>query len=473
MEKLQGPSPDAYIGSLISLTSKSEIRYEGVLFTLDAETSTIVLKDVRSFGTEGRGTNNLQISASSKIYEYIIFRDIDIKDLSVLSFLGNFDKPIKVVLESNGHMQCVKELEEKSNDPCLGIALGWPVLPQLSCMQEGAIWWHWLSSPGFSTNNGIPPSAPLAIVLPKDVGIETSQPSPSSSMQGKYGTSVMNPLAEFTSFAQVPVVIPANDFTTQSSQVLLHPSGQVSTSGKGCITRPLNSQPRLLPQGEKTHSTKSFKPQPVLQQPLLPLPVSESEHQRLIKESSCSANLEHLRRTRVGSRRRVRGTWLRRGVPSGTSCEASFSTQDFSKDFDFEAMNEHFNKKELWHDLALNERQATNTDEAQSDTSETSINTSTNTCGPSRKLCFVDDFFDQVSSEDGDCKEATAQGTNLSKQRQIDSETFGVSSRPRRGRRNGLERGALHREHHLSISSKGVINGLAEASLATGSCHKS
>ena len=73
-----------YIGSRISLISKSEIRYEGILDGIDPEEHTVSLSNVKSFGTEGRRGEGKDILPSNELYETIIFRGSDIKDLTVI-----------------------------------------------------------------------------------------------------------------------------------------------------------------------------------------------------------------------------------------------------------------------------------------------------------------------------------------------------------------------------------------------------
>ncbi|XP_045464025.1 protein LSM14 homolog B isoform X3 [Harmonia axyridis] len=72
------------LGSKISLISKADIRYEGRLFTVDPQECTIALSSVRSFGTEERETS-CPIPAQNQVYDYILFRGSDIKDIRVLN----------------------------------------------------------------------------------------------------------------------------------------------------------------------------------------------------------------------------------------------------------------------------------------------------------------------------------------------------------------------------------------------------
>ncbi|BDD59764.1 hypothetical protein MAP00_004954 [Monascus purpureus] len=72
------------IGQRFNLISKSDIRYVGTLHEINPEASTIALENVVSFGTEGRRGNPAEeIPPSASVYEYIVFRGSDVKDISV------------------------------------------------------------------------------------------------------------------------------------------------------------------------------------------------------------------------------------------------------------------------------------------------------------------------------------------------------------------------------------------------------
>ncbi|PWW74858.1 hypothetical protein C7212DRAFT_345807 [Tuber magnatum] len=73
-----------FIGSRISLISRSDIRYVGRLHDINSENHTVALEQVVSYGTEGRcGDPAKEIAGSDNVYEYIVFRGGDVKDLRI------------------------------------------------------------------------------------------------------------------------------------------------------------------------------------------------------------------------------------------------------------------------------------------------------------------------------------------------------------------------------------------------------
>jgi protein LSM14 len=75
----------AFIGSKISLISRAGIRYEGILYNIDATNSTVALSKVKSYGTEDRSLDR-PIPPREEIYEYILFRGSDIQDIHVSEY---------------------------------------------------------------------------------------------------------------------------------------------------------------------------------------------------------------------------------------------------------------------------------------------------------------------------------------------------------------------------------------------------
>ena len=67
------------------MTALGSRRYIGILHEIDSETSTVALEQVISYGTEGRrGVPDEEIAATEKVYDYIVFKGSDVKDLTIL-----------------------------------------------------------------------------------------------------------------------------------------------------------------------------------------------------------------------------------------------------------------------------------------------------------------------------------------------------------------------------------------------------
>lgn len=68
----------------MSVTDSRVSRYVGTLHEIDSVSSTVALENVTSYGTEGRKSKpEEEIPASDQVYEYIVFRGSDVKDLRI------------------------------------------------------------------------------------------------------------------------------------------------------------------------------------------------------------------------------------------------------------------------------------------------------------------------------------------------------------------------------------------------------
>ncbi|KAG8526228.1 uncharacterized protein KY384_000221 [Bacidia gigantensis] len=71
-----------YIGlRLIRFALNDAVSYVGTLHEINSENSTVALEQVKSYGTEGRSEE--EVPPSDNVYEYIVFRGSDVKDLRI------------------------------------------------------------------------------------------------------------------------------------------------------------------------------------------------------------------------------------------------------------------------------------------------------------------------------------------------------------------------------------------------------
>ncbi|KAG8053657.1 hypothetical protein GUJ93_ZPchr0001g31592 [Zizania palustris] len=516
-------SPDSYIGSLISLTSKSDIRYEGILYNISTEESSIGLRNVRSFGTEGRKKDGMQIPPSDKVYEYILFRGSDIKDLQVKSsppppppqptplhndpaiIQSHYSQPASTLssLPSAGSV-ALPDLSSQASQ----YGLQRPIFQSnIPLYQPGNAPWGSSAPPSAASAPAlsVPPMywqgyyAPSGGLPPHLQQPPLLQPTPGLSVPQSLQYSGLNPPLSFgpqkLSELQPPLLQPpgtsqgpssgifpttaapatANLLAPETSKPMLPNMGPLFTPVPSVgTTLPLASLPTSIAETSATASHnfsslvsnkiagipgstlayqtvsqaisstvassssaqmdmpmsstdfKSVEPKTRVVEPLLPDPPSHALPENkepilpLTKQTSQKYN---------GAGSHINHNFRGRGRGRGSAF--SHSVTKFTEEFDFMAMNEKFNKDEVWGHLGKKSQSRDNDGEEDLEDEETE-----NPELAAKPVYVKDDFFDSLTG--GTFGHGGQNGRpRFSEQRKTDTETFGDFPRLRQPYRGG------------------------------------
>jgi len=90
-------------GSVISVTTKSEMRYEGTLSSLDVEHAIVYLTDCKVLGTEGKPRKGglPPVPGSATVFPLLEFKGGDIVDIKVLVLAASSSAPSVTSLQNS------------------------------------------------------------------------------------------------------------------------------------------------------------------------------------------------------------------------------------------------------------------------------------------------------------------------------------------------------------------------------------
>lgn len=84
------------IGSIISLITNAQVRYEGTLVAVDQKERSMHLTNVRNYGSEGRREGIGEIPAPDNIIANVVFKVDHIKDFKIIKRPEKKEEPVQM-----------------------------------------------------------------------------------------------------------------------------------------------------------------------------------------------------------------------------------------------------------------------------------------------------------------------------------------------------------------------------------------